>query len=175
MKPKSEPRLTAFSTRLGWVGILHHNHVIELIKFGYDKQPDLYEALRERDFRTGKRDRTENEWAEKFKLFAQGKRVSFTSLNLDMTHSTSFQRQVLECCQQIPYGQTVTYGQLAEMAGFPRAARAVGSTMRRNRHPLAIPCHRVVAHSGMGGFSSPQGVKLKQRLLRLEGHPADIR
>lgn len=174
MNHKSEPRLLAFSTSLGWIGILHHNHLIELIKFGFANQVDLYEAFGQPDFHIGKRDQTEREWVEKFKMYAQGRRVSFASLNLDLASSTRFQRHVLECCRKISYGQTVSYGQLAEMADFPKAARAVGSTMRRNQHPLVIPCHRVVARSGIGGFSSPQGVKLKQRLLRLEGHQCDF-
>ncbi|MDG2185768.1 MAG: MGMT family protein [Mariniblastus sp.] len=174
MKHKNESRLLPFSTELGWIGILHHNYLIEQIKFGFTNQIDLYEAFEQRDYQIGKWDQAEREWVEKFKMFAQGRRVSFASLDLELASSTRFQRQVLECCRKIAYGETVSYGQLAEMAGFPRAARAVGSTMRRNQHPLVIPCHRVVASAGIGGFSSPQGVGLKQRLLRLEGHHHDF-
>ena len=174
MNHKSESRLLPFSTKLGWIGILHHNYLIEQIKFGFTNQVDLYEAFEQRDYQIGKWDQTERGWVEKFKMFAQGERVSFVSLNLELASSTRFQRQVLECCRKISYGETVSYGRLAEMAGFPRAARAVGSTMRRNQHPLVIPCHRVVASTGIGGFSSPQGVGLKQRLLRLEGHHRDF-
>ena len=128
MNHKSESRLLAFSTSLGWIGILHHNHLIELIKFGFANQVDLYEAFGQPDFHIGKRDQTEREWVEKFKMYAQGRRVSVASLNLDLASSTRFQRHVLECCRKSSYGQTVSYGQLAEMADFPKAARAVGST-----------------------------------------------
>ena len=65
-------------------------------------------------------------------------------------------------------GHTVTYGELATRSGTPGAARAVGSVMARNRVPVVIPCHRVVAAGGMGGFSAPNGLQLKQRMLNLE-------
>jgi methylated-DNA-[protein]-cysteine S-methyltransferase len=63
----------------------------------------------------------------------------------------------------------LTYGQLARRVGSPAAARAVGSTMARNRLPLVIPCHRVVGSGGqLRGFSAPGGVAVKQRLLQME-------
>ena len=72
-------------------------------------------------------------------------------------------------CRLIPYGQVLTYGELAERAGSPRAARAVGNVMRTNRFPLIVPCHRVVGAAGaLGGYSAPTGLKMKRRLLRLE-------
>jgi len=63
-----------------------------------------------------------------------------------------------------------TYGELADLAGYPGAARAVGSVMSSNRYPIIIPCHRVVGSAGsLGGFSAPQGISLKERMLTLEG------
>jgi methylated-DNA-[protein]-cysteine S-methyltransferase len=74
----------------------------------------------------------------------------------------------------VPFGRTTTYGELAEQAGHPGAARAVGVAMARNPWPIVVPCHRVLAKHGMlGGFSAPGGVLTKRRLLELEGAKVD--
>jgi methylated-DNA-[protein]-cysteine S-methyltransferase len=91
------------------------------------------------------------------------------SVRLDLSGVTAFQRQVLKACAKIPYGRTVTYGELARRVGRAGAARAVGAAMARNPVPIVIPCHRVIAANGsLGGFSAEQGVALKRRLLELE-------
>lgn len=80
-----------------------------------------------------------------------------------------FRRRVLEVlARDVPWGETVTYGELADMAGAPRAARAVGTAMARNPVPILIPCHRVVAAGGIGGYGS-SGVEMKRVLLAIEG------
>jgi methylated-DNA-[protein]-cysteine S-methyltransferase len=80
---------------------------------------------------------------------------------------TEFTRRVWEACRRIPYGRTVSYGELAAQAGSPRGARAVGQALGRNRIPLLIPCHRVLAGQGaLGGFGG--GLEMKKRLLDLE-------
>ncbi len=69
---------------------------------------------------------------------------------------------------KVPYGHTATYGELAERAGNPRASRAVGTVMNRNRIPIVLPCHRIVGSSGeLVGYGG--GLDRKERLLRLEG------
>ena len=80
---------------------------------------------------------------------------------------TAFEKKVLRRVAAIPYGRTMTYGQVAAAVGRPGAARAVGGVMARNRLPLVVPCHRVVAVRGLGGYAG--GLKLKEKLLRLEG------
>jgi methylated-DNA-[protein]-cysteine S-methyltransferase len=81
-----------------------------------------------------------------------------------------FPRAVYEVLQkEVPFGETVSYGELAEMAGRPGAARAVGNAMSRNPVPIVVPCHRVVAAGGrIGGYGS-SGVSTKRFLLALEG------
>ena len=89
---------------------------------------------------------------------------------------TEFRRRVLQQCRRIPYGDTLTYAELAVAAGSPRACRAVGNIMARNRIPLVIPCHRVVgSHGSLGGYSAPSGLPMKQRLLRLEGAESAVK
>ena len=70
-------------------------------------------------------------------------------------------------CKDIPYGETRTYSQVAEMAGYPGCARAVGLAMAENPLPLIVPCHRVIPVSGgIGNYAG--GIELKQSLLELE-------
>jgi len=84
--------------------------------------------------------------------------------------STLFQRKVYQVLLKIPKGQVRTYAQVARMIGQPRAARAVGQALKRNRWAPEIPCHRVVASDGtLGGYSAPGGLAAKRRLLRREG------
>lgn len=91
------------------------------------------------------------------------------SICVDPTGWTPFFTEVYQACRDIPSGQTLRYGQLAAAVGRPRAVRAVGQAMARNRVPLVIPCHRVVGAAGsLGGFSAPGGIEAKRRLLDLE-------
>lgn len=78
-----------------------------------------------------------------------------------------FIRRVLTALRRVPRGRTIGYGELAARAGSPGAARAAGSSCARNPVPLWVPCHRVVASGGLGGFSG--GLDVKRALLRLEG------
>ena len=81
-----------------------------------------------------------------------------------------FARSVMRALSQVPYGQTVSYGQLAVLAGYtPGASRAVGTVMRTNRIPLVIPCHRVIRSGGDLGQYSLYGAPAKKWLLDLEG------
>ncbi len=80
---------------------------------------------------------------------------------------TKFQRAVWTGISTIPKGKVLTYGELAERVGYPGAARAVGQACGSNPIPLLIPCHRVVASNGIGGFGGD--IKLKKRLLEAEG------
>ncbi len=80
---------------------------------------------------------------------------------------TAFQRRVWRQLQEIPYGETISYGELARRVGNPKASRAVGSANGANPLPIVIPCHRVIAGDGtLGGFGG--GLTTKQMLLALE-------
>lgn len=94
-----------------------------------------------------------------------GTRTGFTFAWL--TEGTEFQERVWRELEKIPYGATVTYGELARLLGQPGASRAVGTANGRNPIPIVIPCHRVVASGGgLGGYGG--GLPLKRRLLELE-------
>jgi methylated-DNA-[protein]-cysteine S-methyltransferase len=94
-----------------------------------------------------------------------GERVKFPDA-VDLDGASPFQRHVMDRLQGIPYGETRSYGWVATAVGVPKGPRAVGQAVARNSVPLVIPCHRVVGHNGLGGFSG--GVELKRRMLRLE-------
>lgn len=115
---------------------------------------------------------SESDWnpelRRQLERFAVGERVDFRECLVELPPTTAFQKQILEQTRRIPYGKTLSYSELAAKAGSPGAARAVGNVMRSNRVPLIIPCHRVVAACGLGGFSAPQGLDLKRKLLELE-------
>ena len=105
--------------------------------------------------------------AERLQAFFAGEDDSFEDVALDLGAETPFQRAVAETLRSIPRGETVTYGELAALAGYPNAHRAVGSVCARNRFPIIVPCHRVTAASGLGRFGS-LGTGYKERLLALE-------
>ncbi|WP_172201213.1 methylated-DNA--[protein]-cysteine S-methyltransferase [Campylobacter sp. RM16188] len=81
---------------------------------------------------------------------------------------TPFQKSVYEALLKIPYGKTITYAQLAKNIDNPKACRAVGSANGKNKIPVIIPCHRVVAGNSLGGYSGGEGLKTKEFLLNLE-------
>lgn len=98
--------------------------------------------------------------------YLAGRRRAF-ELPLDLS-GTPFQDQVWKALQDIPYGATVSYRQLAESIGKPDAARAVGAACGKNPLCLIVPCHRVVATGGgLGGYAG--GLPAKEMLLALEG------
>jgi methylated-DNA-[protein]-cysteine S-methyltransferase len=85
---------------------------------------------------------------------------------LDMSECRVFQKQIYALVQAIARGETMTYCQVAERAGRPGAARAVGRAMATNPFAILVPCHRVVAKKGLGGYL--WGSEMKEKLLRLE-------
>jgi methylated-DNA-[protein]-cysteine S-methyltransferase len=80
---------------------------------------------------------------------------------------TEFQKEVWAELSRIPYGETISYGELARRVGRPRGPRAVGQANGKNPIAIIVPCHRVVAGNGIGGYGG--GLPLKRALLTLEG------
>jgi methylated-DNA-[protein]-cysteine S-methyltransferase len=99
--------------------------------------------------------------------YFEGKRQQF-DLPVDLKLQADFNRRVLRELARVPYGEVVTYGELAARAARPRAARAVGTVMNRNPLPIVLPCHRVIGANGkLVGYAG--GLERKETLLRLEG------
>lgn len=97
-----------------------------------------------------------------------GDPTSYEGLVIDLDWTTPLQHELAAAARAIPWGEVVSYGELAALAGRPGAARAAGSFCADNRYSLIIPCHRVVAADGIGGYGAA-GPALKRRLLALEG------
>jgi len=99
--------------------------------------------------------------------YFSGNRQRF-DLAVDLALQADFNRRVLRELARVPYGEVVTYGELAARAARPRAARAVGTVMNRNPLPIVLPCHRVIGSTGkLVGYAG--GLERKETLLRLEG------
>lgn len=106
-----------------------------------------------------------NEAANQVQEYLAGKRKEF-DLPLD-PRGTAFQQQVWDALRCIPYGETRSYQQVAQMLGKPQAMRAVGSANNKNPLPIVVPCHRVIGASGdLVGYVA--GLKIKKFLLDLE-------
>lgn len=108
--------------------------------------------------------------AEMIRAYARGETVDFSAVAVDVGAVEPLRRAIYATLRTIGHGETLTYGELAERAGFPGQAQAVGQAMGRNPVPLILPCHRVLAAGGrIGGFSAPGGAATKQKMLMLEG------
>jgi methylated-DNA-[protein]-cysteine S-methyltransferase len=106
--------------------------------------------------------------AEQINLYLKAELPSF-SLPLKVS-GTPFQVAVWKAITKVPFGKTVSYGQIAAAIGKPQAARAVGAAVGANPTPLLVGCHRVLGSSGsITGYSGGQGIKTKKLLLDHEG------
>ncbi|MHC4499942.1 MAG: methylated-DNA--[protein]-cysteine S-methyltransferase [Planctomycetota bacterium] len=107
---------------------------------------------------------------EQITAYFEGAYVDFDNdIPILLEGVSPFARSVLNACRGIRYGQTMSYGTLAQESGNPKAARAIGGVMARNRLPLIVPCHRIIRTDGkIGGFSTAGGVSLKKRMLHME-------
>lgn len=144
-------------TFLGRVGIAQEGGAITNVFLGGSVRPDAF---------VEENTPLLEEAARQLQEYLEGKRKEF-DLPLH-PQGTEFQRQVWQALRQIPYGTTITYGQLAQMVGRPSAARAVGQANGRNPISIFIPCHRVVGAAGvLRGYAG--GIEQKKKLLHLEG------
>ena len=105
---------------------------------------------------------------ERVLAYFGGARDDFADVELDLEGATDFQRAVVQALRRVEHGRTVSYGELAALAGHPGAHRAAGSVCAGNRFGLFVPCHRVVAAGSLGPYGS-LGPSYKRRLLELEG------
>jgi methylated-DNA-[protein]-cysteine S-methyltransferase len=174
-----------FPTSLGWIGIAGRGTTVVTLTMGHASADEVRKALAAnldggstsaKPGAIGNGSLVERDWHPELRRalerYAQGRFVDLGAFAIEIGPTTDYRRRVLETARRIPYGETLSYGQLAARAGKPRAARAVGSAMASNRIALLIPCHRVVGAGGIGGFSCRTGVELKRRLLELEASGA---
>jgi len=105
--------------------------------------------------------------AHRMRAYFGGVRDDFLDVEIDVDGATPFQRAVCDALRRVPYGETVTYGELAALAGYPNAYRAAGTFCATNRFSIVVPCHRVVGADGsLTGYGG--GLQRKRQLLDLE-------
>ena len=149
----------AFETRMGWIVLTWAQQGLRTLSlFGVERSASGPRVL----------PAWVSEAADQIRRHLAGEPSDLTSIPVDLAGQPPFRRKVLETLRATQAGETFTYGQLARMAGSPGAARAVGQAMARNPLPIVLPCHRVVAADGPGGFSLFGSLASKERLLALE-------
>jgi methylated-DNA-[protein]-cysteine S-methyltransferase len=171
----------AFCTGLDWMAIAWQGDVLRGLVFGYASRRQAAVALARMPRLADQFCRLlsesqlveQPEWLRdavtRLERYSDGEPVEFTDLPLALDHLTPFARRVVAACRRIGWGQMSSYGELAAQCGSPGAARAVGSVMAKNCYPLIVPCHRVLAAGGaIGGYSAPDGLRMKRRLLAME-------
>lgn len=146
-----------FNSPIGWLELSASDNALKSIR--YSKEPVAEKPLQKTNSII---DQTRKELTEYF----SGDRKEF-SIPLD-PEGTTFQKRIWSLLQKIPYGQTTTYGALANKMGDPNKVRAIGRANGKNPIPIIIPCHRVIGSNnrlvGCGG-----GIERKRYLLQHEG------
>jgi methylated-DNA-[protein]-cysteine S-methyltransferase len=150
----------------GWVGVLGSNSGLLKITLPQNSAREAERRLGDRVREAVRDDDFFGNLLERLGSYFAGKRPAFAD-ELDLSAATAFQREVWRLARLIPYGETRSYGWVAERLGRAGAGRAVGQALGGNPLPVIVPCHRVVAKDGrLGGYSG--GVARKKFLLKLE-------
>jgi len=166
--------LYAFPTDLGWMVVAWLGDRLTRLTFGHPSAAAAVASLEADENPGAEQPQNVPAWITdltgRLQSYAAGNNECFDDVKLQLDHLSAFQARVVRACRKIVRGRVRSYGELASEAGSPGASRAVGSTMAKNRFPIIIPCHRVVASGGsLGGFSARDGVNMKRRMLELEG------
>jgi methylated-DNA-[protein]-cysteine S-methyltransferase len=161
--------LSVFPTNLGWMALLTAGDTVRQLTFGHPSEAAARRALGDKIPGKAARGKPNRALVRRLQAYAAGKPDDFRDVTVDPGPVSPFQANIWRHCRNIPFGQTLSYAELAAKAGSTGAARAVGNCMARNRIPLIVPCHRVIYSDGAVGFySAPGGVGMKRRLLALE-------
>ncbi len=162
-----EYRHHLFATDVGWVGLLGSEKGLRRLSLG----PTLQEAM---EGLGPELDGSANDPAAFAKAqgslerYLDGGPAALDEIPLDLSGAPPFFAAAWQACRTIPAGETRSYAWLARQAGSPKAVRAAGQSMARNRFPLIIPCHRVISSDGeLGGYGAG-GVRVKAALLERE-------
>jgi methylated-DNA-[protein]-cysteine S-methyltransferase len=162
-----EPEVgAAVRCRAGWLALARSPAGIASVRLPFARRGEAVEALAGVRCIEADRDDLLARAASELAAYFEGERVAFL-LPIDLQTATPFRRRVLGRVVQVPYGEVVSYGQVARSIGSPGAARAVGQAMAANPVPILVPCHRVIGSGGgLTGFGG--GLALKAALLALE-------
>jgi O-6-methylguanine DNA methyltransferase len=168
---QNSQKFTSFTCRYGLISfyciVAGKDNIIHLT-FAQEKHKRAIKLLADNKQTVQKTEHGEFQFSPVFQDYFTGNLTRFPMKIFSpfISSGTDFQKQVWAGIAKIPYGQTVTYGELAGSIGKPGSARAVGSACGANPLALIIPCHRVVGTQGLGGFAG--GIAVKKKLLGLE-------
>ena len=166
-----EPRYCLFDTAFGPCGIAWNERGVVRLQLPESDRAATERRLKVRSGGVPAEPTTRMmEAIAEIQRYMRGTRVDFTAVPLDVVVDEPFRQGVYEALRLVPWGETVTYGELARRVGAAGQAREVGQVMGRNPVPVIVPCHRVLAAGNKaGGFSAYGGTFTKERLLALEG------
>ena len=153
-------------TKLGWIGMVSSEKGLTFITLPEASRKAALYKIKEFISNSEEDVSAFGDLPSRLQHYFTGNKVNFPD-RLDLSGATVFQQVIWSLTRAIPYGETRSYAWVARLGGSPRASRAVGGALARNRFPIIVPCHRVVASDGsLGGFSG--GKELKKQLLNLE-------
>ena len=154
---------------LGWIGVLGSEFGLRCIILPQDSPEAVVSALGNRLMGATLDTSFFGDLPHRLRQYLDGEVVGFAD-RVDLSGATPFQGSVWQATRSIPYGETRSYAWVAQRAGRPQAARAVGQALGRNPLPILVPCHRVIGSKGeLRGFY--YGLEMKRRLLEIEGFP----
>lgn len=167
----AQDRYVLFETEIGKCGVVWGDRGLAAVQLPERDADSTEQRLRDKGARG------ENEpggeiggFVAGLRAYFAGEAVEFSGLPIDWGRVGRSDRTIYKQLRDVPFGNMVTYGELADRTGMPGAAQAIGAAMSRNPWPIVVPCHRVVAASGkLGGFSAYGGAMLKRKLLAMEG------
>ncbi|MBM3932892.1 MAG: methylated-DNA--[protein]-cysteine S-methyltransferase [SAR202 cluster bacterium] len=159
-----------FDTPFGWIGVLASPLGIRRATLPQHTPDEAVAQLGPEAIGSSYAPEGFNGFRHAMEAYFRGDRPAFEDIPLDLAGAPPFLAAAWAACRSIPYGETRSYKWLAEQAGNPRALRAAGQSMARNRIPIVIPCHRVLASSGaLHGFGKgATQLDLKAKLLAIE-------
>lgn len=154
----SASRYAAVNTPFGTITLLASKSGLQAVQLGAPQMHDVSDAAHDETFM--------QPYLRAFEAYLKGQSQTI-DVALDISCGTALQRLVWKELQRVPYGQTISYSELAKRCRKPAAVRAVASACGKNPLPLVIPCHRITAKDGsLGGFT--WGLQVKSWLLSLE-------
>ena len=158
-----------FETKLGYIALASDNKILTYSTLPQSSRVNALKMIQAGLDESSVEDVSAfGDLPDRLMRYCDGEQVDFSDVSIDMSRLGPFHAAAMLAAQRVPYGQLVTYRDLARMAGSERASRAAGSAMANNRTLIIVPCHRVVASGGrIGGFSS--GLDWKRKFLKLEG------
>ncbi|MFP4105494.1 MAG: methylated-DNA--[protein]-cysteine S-methyltransferase [Phycisphaerae bacterium] len=169
MANKKAKYYDAWGTAWGPIGAVADDAGILSVQLPFYEMRDLLDLLAWENQSAARNPAPFARFAELSQAFFNAKPVDFSEVQVNLPGPGAFFGKVYRACQQIPMGQTRSYGELAKELGNPDAARAVATALSKNPTPLVVPCHRVIySNGGMGGFNAKAGTDLKKRMIAHE-------